>query len=284
METFESSISLEQVLNLILSVLFGQATNKELSRPVIDLCRYNPHGNCVNHRHWPPGLDLWILVELRWPSNAQYHVVITNSIQLNGCWSFFDWSKLKEHELLLCVFAGIDYGISRVKDAICLLQSVKKKLFQIVFSHVRLHITDVDASCVQSCPEIGLEAAWQFVAEGSQSVSSLILWATLRHCASFWCNFHLWWVLRSQFRICGCSTCLLVELKARTCSHATRRSLIKLASSLVVLASMMPASIVFSTTVIALWRRSWSRPSPSSISRVWWLFEFFITSHLLIEL
>ena len=68
-EALQAPISLQQVLDLILGVLLGQSANEKLTRAVIDLCRYDAHGYCIDYGNWAPGLDFWVLIELRWPSD-----------------------------------------------------------------------------------------------------------------------------------------------------------------------------------------------------------------------
>jgi hypothetical protein len=83
-ERFESAVSLQEILYLVFVVLFGEAADEELSRPIINLRRNDPKCDCVNNGHGTARLDLGILLELRWASDAQVHILKADAIQLDS--------------------------------------------------------------------------------------------------------------------------------------------------------------------------------------------------------
>ena len=84
METLQSSISLQEVLDLVLGVLLRQSSNEQLSRPIVDLSGYDAQCNSIDDRHWPSWFDLWVLVKLWWSSNPQVNIMEADSVQLDG--------------------------------------------------------------------------------------------------------------------------------------------------------------------------------------------------------
>ena len=84
MEALQAPVSLQQVLDLVLSVFLRQTADEKLARTIIHLCRYNAHGDCIDYGNWAPGLDLRVFVELRWSADPQHDIIIPDTIQLDS--------------------------------------------------------------------------------------------------------------------------------------------------------------------------------------------------------
>ena len=169
-ETFQASVPLQQVLDLVFRVLFGQAADEELAGAVVDLRGDDAHRHGVDDGNGSARLDLFVLVELGRASDPQHHVIVADTVKLDGGGRLFDAAKLEENELLLRVLARVDDGVAGVQHAPGLLQLLVEELFQVGLGHVGLHVAHVDTPCVERRPQIALESVWQTIAERQRIV------------------------------------------------------------------------------------------------------------------
>ena len=169
-EALQAPISLQQVLDLVLGVLLRQTADEKLTGTIVHLCRYNAHCYSVDDRDWAPGLDLRVLVELRWSADPQHDIIIPDTIQLNSSRSFLNATKLKEDKLLLSVLAGVDDRVPGVQDAASLLELLIQELLEVSFCHVWLYVAHVYSPRVESRAEVALEGGREPIAEGQRVV------------------------------------------------------------------------------------------------------------------
>jgi len=76
---------LEEVLDLVFCVLLGQSADEQLARAIIDLGGDDAHRHGVNDRNRPAWLNFRVLVKFRRAPDTQDHIVVADTIKLDGC-------------------------------------------------------------------------------------------------------------------------------------------------------------------------------------------------------
>lgn len=75
MKAFEASIVQQEILDLLLTELLRDSPNKDLQGSLLNLCRYNAEGCCIDSRHRSSGLNRPKLLIVFGPSDPEIHSI-----------------------------------------------------------------------------------------------------------------------------------------------------------------------------------------------------------------